>query len=512
MVQASYSNERLLEFAKKNYNRLVDICKILEKEGYWEQPQQVIDKTVYETLNLYIQAMLINLSVYCGRLMDSQKKFIKELPDENAIGLDEDGQSNGKVIDSAKRLDFSPPLLLQLCGVRDREKHTAITSLFFDGLLNIMLALASLDQRQNEFSGKYIQEYYQRVRVFLDDQDKEGGISPRYIFRKLSGDWMEMELEQETQKKGKWEEAIEKETAVREQKALKTVKEEKVLEEMEKQPGLEELVNELNQLIGLKGVKEEIHSLINLIRVRKLRKAHKMPSMDMTYHMVFAGNPGTGKTTVARLVAGIYRELGILSKGTLVETDRAGLVAGYVGQTALKVTEVVKEAIGGVLFIDEAYSLTNSQAANDYGREAVDTLVKLMEDNRDDLVVIVAGYSKEMKKFLHSNTGLVSRFNKFIEFPDYTVPELLEILEAMAQEAGVYLTEEARGCMEKGLSTMGQEKARLYGNGRGIRNSFEKIMTSQANRLVTYEAPSAEDLKRITAQDVVNVISRNPLH
>lgn len=269
---------------------------------------------------------------------------------------------------------------------------------------------------------------------------------------------------------------------------------------------LARLLSELNNLIGLEGVKAEINSLINLIKVRKMRESYNMPSMDMTYHMVFTGNPGTGKTTVARLVAKIYKELGILSEGSLVETDRAGLVAGYVGQTALKVKEVVEKAIGGVLFIDEAYSLTNNAVSNDFGGEAIDTLVKMMEDNRENLVVIVAGYTKEMEEFLKSNTGLVSRFNKFIHFPDYTLDELIDILESMADRSGVVIEEEAKELLRGDIAVMPEERARVFGNARGIRNIFEKIIVNQANRIVTYENPPAEMLVQIKAEDAAGVI------
>ncbi|MEI3407011.1 MAG: AAA family ATPase [Christensenellales bacterium] len=187
-------------------------------------------------------------------------------------------------------------------------------------------------------------------------------------------------------------------------------------------------MEQLDSLIGLESVKE-VRSLINLIKVRAMRKEHDLKVMDMSFHMVFTGNPGTGKTTVARLVAKIYKKLGFLSKGQLIETDRSGLVAGFVGQTAGKVTDVVNSALGGILFIDEAYALARKGMDNDFGDEAIDTLVKLMEDHRDDLVVIVAGYTDEMHDFLTSNPGLISRFNKYIDFPDYTDDELMAILE-----------------------------------------------------------------------------------
>jgi len=185
----------------------------------------------------------------------------------------------------------------------------------------------------------------------------------------------------------------------------------------------------------------------------------------------------------------------------MTETDRSGLVAGYVGQTALKVKEVVEKAVGGVLFIDEAYALASS-GANDFGGEAIDTLVKLMEDHRDNLVVIVAGYTEEMKRFLKSNTGLVSRFNRFIHFPDYTTQELVEILEGMAQKAGLRLEDGLKDTIYYYLESMGQKEREDFGNARGIRNFFETMVVNQANRLVTMTECSVEQLTLIKAEDI----------
>ncbi len=264
---------------------------------------------------------------------------------------------------------------------------------------------------------------------------------------------------------------------------------------------LKDLLDELNALVGLSNVKQEIKSLINLIKVRKMREQYKLPAIEMSYHMVFTGSPGTGKTTVARIVGQIYKELGILSKGTVTETDRSGLVAGYVGQTALKVHEVVENSLGGVLFIDEAYTLASS-SGNDFGQEALDTLVKLMEDHRNDLVVIVAGYTEEMKEFLKSNTGLVSRFNRFITFPDYTDDELVDIFKNMADKNSFNMDEGVITSLKEYLATMPDRLRAEFGNARGIRNLFESMIVNQANRVIRTEVSSMEELTRFTTEDV----------
>lgn len=289
------------------------------------------------------------------------------------------------------------------------------------------------------------------------------------------------------------------------QKVKKRLMEREKAEREAQEKRIAELLKELNELVGLESVKEEIRSLINLIKVRKMREKMHMPSMDMSYHMVFTGSPGTGKTTVARLVARIYKALGILSEGQLIETDRSRLVAGYVGQTAINVREIVEQAIGGVLFIDEAYALVSPDTANDFGSEAVDTLVKLMEDHRDNLVVIVAGYTEEMKVFLKSNTGLISRFNKFIAFDDYSQNQLLDILEVMAGQAGLTIEKAAVEKIGEKLAAMTEEEKKDFGNARGVRNIFEKMVMNQANRLVLLEEPTREQLMTLTQEDAVQV-------
>lgn len=263
---------------------------------------------------------------------------------------------------------------------------------------------------------------------------------------------------------------------------------------------IEDLKKELGEYIGLATVKREVESLINLVTVQKLREQNGLPVSDLSLHMVFSGNPGTGKTMIARLMARIYKSLGILSKGQLVEVDRSGLVAGFVGQTAIKTSEVIKKALGGVLFIDEAYALT-SRGGNDYGQEAVDTLLKAMEDHRDDLIVIVAGYIELMEEFIHSNPGLESRFNRFLSFPDYTAQELLDIFGMRCQKSGYELAAEARDLL-KSLLALYSLDVKGFGNARGVRNLFERAVSAQANRLAGQETVTREELMVLTSDDI----------
>lgn len=265
---------------------------------------------------------------------------------------------------------------------------------------------------------------------------------------------------------------------------------------------IEELLDNLNELVGLDNVKQDVKSLINLLKIRKIREERGMTQPPMSLHLVFSGNPGTGKTTVARLLSQIYCKLGILSKGHLIEVDRSGLVGGYVGQTAIKVKEVIDKAKGGVLFIDEAYSLTNNKDGNDYGTEAVDTLIKGMEDNRDDLIVIVAGYPKLMEDFLQSNPGLRSRFNKFINFDDYDADELLKIYDNMCVSNSLSLTEEAKTYVYNYFSSISSNKNINFGNARDVRNFFEQTLIKQADRLSSGGLISDADLSNITIEDV----------
>ena len=267
-------------------------------------------------------------------------------------------------------------------------------------------------------------------------------------------------------------------------------------------PTLEELKAELSGYIGLSNIKDEVNGLINMMTVYKMPQEHGLPTLDMSMHMVFTGNPGTGKTMIARLMAKVYHTLAILSKGQLVEVDRSGLVAGYVGQTAIKTSEVIQKALGGVLFIDEAYAL-NGGGETDFGQEAIDTLLKAMEDHRDDLVVIVAGYDELMHKFIRSNPGLESRFNRYLQFEDYTVEEMVDIFEMQCKKGCYVLDEAAKAAVRECIECESLAGGISFGNARGVRNVFEHILGAQNNRLAGMEKVTKEDLMQIRKEDVL---------
>jgi AAA+ superfamily predicted ATPase len=264
---------------------------------------------------------------------------------------------------------------------------------------------------------------------------------------------------------------------------------------------LNDLLAELSLLIGLERVKGDVTQLVNFLRVQQMREAKGLPNAAISRHLVFYGNPGTGKTTVARLLSNIYQSLGILTKGHLIETDRAGLVAGYVGQTALKTKGVAEKALGGILFIDEAYSLS-SGGGEDFGQEAIETLLKFMEDNRDDFIVVVAGYTDKMESFISSNPGLRSRFNKYLNFEDYNPQQLGQIFELFCTKAGFQLSDKATQKVEELFTSLFEKRDETFGNGRLARNIFDVTINNQANRIITLSNIDDRILSLIEDSDI----------
>lgn len=272
-------------------------------------------------------------------------------------------------------------------------------------------------------------------------------------------------------------------------------------EEKKDTRNLKELLKELNNLIGLKNVKSKVNDLIVYQKVQKMRRDMGLNIVKGTLHLSFIGNPGTGKTTVARIIGRIYKQLGLLSKGHFIEVSRTNLIAGYQGQTALKVKKVIEKAKGGVLFIDEAYSITENEQTDSYGRECITELTKALEDYRDDLVVIVAGYPELMEQFFSSNPGLKSRFNTFIEFEDYTKEELLDILIMMCENSDYRLSNELKEKLTDFFEEKLQDKSENFPNGRMVRNIYDDLVMNHARRIVSIENITKEDLSIITDSD-----------
>lgn len=379
---------------------------------------------------------------------------------------------------------FLPPVFFWDLAERDAKNGATTSRTFVRMLTNILLYLAAVDDDVSYAEASFITECTDKLAAICDAsgvRKSREALNPLDFVTSSEPGFQDRHRPQ-AEASGGGESAAPASAPV-------------------EKPDFDTLMAELDALVGLDEVKTDVKNLMNLVKVRKLRAENGLPVPPMSLHMVFMGNPGTGKTTVARLISGLYAAIGVLSKGQLVEVDRSGLVAGYVGQTALKTQEAIKSALGGVLFIDEAYSLS-SGGENDFGREAIETILKAMEDHRDDLIVIVAGYDEPMGKFLSSNPGLESRFNKYFYFPDYTGEQLMAIFRAQCGKNSYQLTPEAETAAVALFTALYEQRDDNFGNGRDVRNFFEDMIVRQANRVAALDAPTKEDLMAVLPEDL----------
>ncbi len=485
----------LIESLKAETSRLYRVCDRLQNNEGAFAGQKL---TFRECTQLEIALYLIYVTCYEHRILNSEVRFINQVTgmyltkDQIMIYYYDRELGND--------YDLSVPKSVQECVRMDlRAKKRGDKTSYAQDLVNLYRelgqALISTNDSTDPVELENMTSYVMNLQKFLNKYEVNSGnaangLKPVNRVRKKKP--------ASTGKTGS-------SGPVKTPTIQEAVKE-RVGEEEPK--SADELLNELNALVGLERVKQEVNNLINLLKIKQMRKERGLPQAVLSMHLVFSGNPGTGKTTVARLLAGIYRGLGLLSSGHLVEVDRSQLVSGYVGQTAGKVIEVVESAIGGILFIDEAYTLTVHSGTNDFGQEAVDTLLKAMEDHRDDLVVIVAGYTQLMEEFLASNPGLRSRFSTFIYFEDYDAEELTAIYESMCKKASYELSAEAKEALREYFVYRCENKPENFANARDARNLFEKTITQQANRLVTMTNVSNEELVKIEKADLEKALEQ----
>jgi SpoVK/Ycf46/Vps4 family AAA+-type ATPase len=471
-IQAATSFSTYLVLSKKKENEnltatmFIEIAKIrlLSITRYFDglSMAKYINKAdLSESAKETVLHFLVKIACNDKKISDLEIKLLNSLYDKE-FSKDEYMRRSSEVDSGAEQSDkkYTDELTKLLSSVKDVSDDCA--KLLYVDIKELALTLIAIDEDRDE----------EELQVFTEDMHAvETILYPKTVTTKTHSTKSEESLDNNV-----IDETIRK--------------------------SLNELTEELENLIGLEGVKHNVMSLLNMIRVNEMRNEMGMAVTPVTHHLVFTGNPGTGKTTVARLLAGIYRELGILSKGHLTEVSRHSLVAGYVGQTAIKTQKVIDKSMGGILFIDEAYSLAKKDSDIDYGSEAIETLLKAMEDKRRDFIVIAAGYPSEMSGFINSNPGLKSRFTKYIQFDDYSADELFKIFLSYVAQNGYTISSSAGEGILNIVRKIHDQRGENFGNARAMRTLFESIVQNHSNRVISFDKPTEEQLQSLTLEDV----------
>jgi len=475
--------EKIYNNAYDAYNELINFCNDYKDDINLPNELKKISPTAI--FDLQLQKRLVELSMrYEDSLTSSEKEFIKIIDNKDKLSMSVEGYrkfSNNVSIenfystsrDVINKID-DVPYCISIALKRDNDKHDEFTSVIFKEYMTILDCYVCLEKDSFPEKEKEIKKIHDSLDDYIRTRNSHfKGIDNKSI--------------------------IETNHYIKEEKASD--------EKTEKT--LDVLIRELNEMIGLDGVKNNVQEMLELLKVRKERERRGMENSDMSLHMVFTGNPGTGKTTVARLLAQIYKKMGILAKGQLIEADRSRLVGAYIGQSERNTKEIIDQAMGGILFIDEAYSLSDAGSSNDYGHEVISVLLKAMEDNRDKLIVIVAGYTDKMDSFLASNPGLKSRFNTFIHFEDYTPSEMLNIFNYTCRKAGFKPTPSCKLAVKEMINNYCANKSERFANGRDIRNLYEKTIRNQhkriANMYTELSDVSEDELNTISEEDLKGV-------